>query len=224
MITLGTYIKIIDLIGNVDLLEGMTATDFYLAKPEVVHEILELLTGKDTTNQQATITVGQFELVINQLQDIPAYEVPFLEVGGKTFTAIEPLYKQMIDEPVQYGSISFGDCLEGFSLLDNAKYKHKAIPYILALLYSDGITPNHEKAKLFLDVDFRDANSAFFFFANLGTGYIEHISSQPKATTEAKNIKKQVRTQGNKRCKLLAGAILLRKRLRKLLTTIKLKQ
>jgi hypothetical protein len=179
MITLGTYIKIIDIIGTVEVLEGMTATDFYLAKPSAVHEVLEVLTGKDTTDQQATVTVGQFELAINQLQDIPAYEVPLLEIDGKLFTAIEPLYKQMIDEPVQYGSITFGDCLEGFSLLDNAKYKHKAIPYILALLYSDGITPTHEKAKLFLDVDFRDANSAFFFFANLGTGYIEHISNQP---------------------------------------------
>jgi hypothetical protein len=224
MITLGTYIKVLDLIGTVEVLQDMTATDFYLANPDAVHSVLMLLSGKDTSKQDATTTIGQFAIAITQLQDIPTYEVPFLEVGDKRFTAIEPLYRQMIDEPIQYGSMTFGDCLEGFSLLDNAKYKHKAIPYVLALLYSDGKTPTHEKAKLFLDVDFRDANSAFFFFAILGTGYIKHISSQLKEITEVKSIRKQEKMQGKKRCRALGGIRLFVKRAKKRLRMGLLKQ
>lgn len=202
MITLGQYIKVTDTLLGVNLNEQSTATDLFISNPEVVYSVLEILGDKPLEAlmaQETLATIGQFDICISKLTQLPPYEVPFFQVGGKVFTSTEPLLKQMAKDNIPYGEISFGGCLEVFSLLDQATHKHRAIPMIIAHLYHDEEkTHPIKKAKLFLDMDFQDALSIFFFFASLGIGYTKHISSLPVATTAAKPTKKQLR-QAEKR-------------------------
>jgi hypothetical protein len=116
--------------------------------------------------------------------------VPFIEVNGKTYISCEPLLMEMGKVRIPYGNIEFGNCIEALTIMDNTTHTHKAIPMVLAYLY-EGAGHVTEKANEFLDMDARDATSAFFFFARLGRGYTIHLSNQLREITARQNIKRQ---------------------------------
>ena len=181
--TLRQYIDIMDALIGVELTDDLTATDLFVTHPKKAYKILE-------------VTTGTTEAELKKLPPTP-YEVPFIEVNGKTYKACEPLLKDMAGDKVIYGEITFGNCLEAFTILDNTTHQHKAIPMVLAYVYEGEGHPT-ERAAEFMDMDYRDAVSAFFFFAKLGTGYILHLSSQLGTIIGRTNTKPQPKGQAKK--------------------------
>lgn len=183
--TLGQYIKIMDALWGIELRDDMTATDLFNSHPEKVIEILEATTEtKDIKDLSPTMIIGMLDVVLSRLAPPEPYPVPFIEVGGKTYTACDPLLMNMAGDKIEYGTMTFGNCLEAFTLLDNSTRPHQAMPMVLAYLF-EGEGHPMERAKLFLDMDYWDAYSAHFFFASLGIGYTLNLLSQQQATIEA---------------------------------------
>jgi hypothetical protein len=90
----------------------------------------------------------------------------------------------MAGDKIEYGTMTFGNCLEAFSLLDNSTRPHQAMPMVLAYIF-EGEGHPMERAKLFLDIDYWDAYCAHFFFVSLGIGFISNLLSQQQEIIEA---------------------------------------
>ena len=198
--TLRQYIDIMDALIGVELTDDLTATDLFVTHPKKAYKILEVTTGKTEAELKKlppTQIAGMLDVAVSGIQIPKPYEVPFIEVNGKTYKACEPLLKDMAGDKVIYGEITFGNCLEAFTILDNTTHQHKAIPMVLAYVYEGEGHPT-ERAAEFMDMDYRDAVSAFFFFAKLGTGYILHLSSQLGTIIGRTNTKPQPKGQAKK--------------------------
>ena len=191
--TLRQYIQVMDALIGVELTEDMTGTDMLVSYPKQAYKVLLACTDMaeaELLAKPVTEVVGMLEIAVQGLYVPTPYEVPFIEVNGKTYTACEPLLMDMGKVKIPYGNIEFGNCIEALTIMDNTTHTHKAIPMVLAYLY-EGEGHVTEKANEFLDMDARDATSAFFFFARLGRGYTTHLSNQLRATIARQNIKRQ---------------------------------
>jgi hypothetical protein len=195
--TLRQYIEIMDALIGVELSDDLTATDLFISHPDKAYAILRTTTGKTDKELKGltpTQIAGMLDIAVSGIQIPTPYEVPFIEIGNSKYTACKPLLMEMSDDKIVYGEITFGNCLEAFNLLDKATHQHRAIPMVLAYVYEGNNHPT-ERAKEFMDMDYRDAVSAFFFFARLGTGYITHLSSQLAETIAPQNTKQLQRKQ-----------------------------
>lgn len=193
--TLRQYIEIMDAFIGIELSDDLTATDMFVQHPRACYKILHTLTGqsiKDLEKLPPTKIPPMVDIAINSIKIPKPYEVPFIEVNGKRYEACEPLLKDMAGDKIVYGEMTFGNCLEAFTILDDTTHKHRAIPMVLAYVYEGDNHPT-ERAAEFMDMDYRDAVSAFFFFANLGTGYTIHLLSQLGGTTEPTSTKPQAK-------------------------------
>lgn len=198
--TLRQYIQVMDALIGVDLTDDMTGTDMLVSYPKQAYKVLLAcsdITEAELMAKAITEVVGMLEIAVQGLYLPKPYEVPFIEVNGKTYTACEPLLMDMGAKRIPYGNIEFGNCIEALTIMDNTTHIHRAMPMVLAYLY-EGDGHVTEKANEFLDMDARDAASAFFFFARLGRGYTIHLSSRLAEITAQQNI----RQQGNGQVKI----------------------
>ena len=191
--TLRQYIQVMDALIGVDITDDMTGTDMLVSYPKQAYKVLLACTDKTESELLAkpvTEVVGMLEIAVQGLYLPKPYEVPFIEVNGKTYVACEPLLMDMGAKRIPYGNIEFGNCIEALTIMDNTTHIHRAMPMVLAYLY-EGEGHVTEKANEFLDMDARDAASAFFFFARLGRGYTTHLSNRLAEITERQNTKQQ---------------------------------
>ena len=191
--TLRQYIQVMDALIGVDITDDMTGTDMLVSYPKQAYKVLLAcsdITEAELMAKPITEVVGMLEIAIQGLYLPKPYEVPFIEVNSKTYTACEPLLMDMGGKRIPYGNIEFGNCIEALTIMDNTTHIHRAMPMVLAYLY-EGDGHVTEKANEFLDMDARDAASAFFFFARLGRGYTTHLSNRLAEITERQNIKPQ---------------------------------
>ena len=191
--TLRQYIQVMDALIGVDLTDDMTGTDMLVSYPKQAYKVLLAcsdITEPELMAKPVTEVVGMLEMAVQGLYLPKPYEVPFIEVNGKTYKACEPLLMDMGAKRIPYGNMEFGNCIEALTIMDNTTHVHRAMPMVLAYLY-EGDGHVTEKANEFLDMDARDAASAFFFFARLGRGYTIHLSNQLREITARQNTKQQ---------------------------------
>jgi hypothetical protein len=182
-----------DALIGVDLTDDMTGTDMLVSYPKQAYKVLLAcsdITEAELLAKPVTEVIGMLEIAVQGLYLPKPYEVPFIEVNSKTYKACEPLLMDMGAKRIPYGNIEFGNCIEALTIMDNTTHVHRAMPMVLAYLY-EGDGHVTEKANEFLDMDARDAASAFFFFAKLGRGYTIHLSNQLAEITARQNIKQQ---------------------------------
>lgn len=198
--TLRQYIQVMDALIGIDLTDDMTGTDMLVSYPKQAYKVLLAcsdITEAELMAKPVTEVVGMLEIAVQGLYLPMPYEVPFIEVNGKTYKACEPLLMDMGEKRIPYGNIEFGNCIEALTIMDNTTHTHRAMPMVLAYLY-EGEGHVTDKATEFLDMDARDAASAFFFFARLGRGYTIHLLNQLREITVQQNTK----PQGNELAKI----------------------
>lgn len=198
--TLRQYIQVMDALIGVDLTDDMTGTDMLVSYPKRAYKVLLAcsdITEAELMAKPVTEVVGMLEIAVQGLYLPMPYEVPFIEVNGKTYKACDPLLMDMGEKRIPYGNIEFGNCIEALTIMDNTTHTHRAMPMVLAYLY-EGEGHVTDKATEFLDMDARDAASAFFFFARLGRGYTIHLLNQLREITVQQNTK----PQGNELAKI----------------------
>jgi hypothetical protein len=191
--TLRQYIQVMDALIGIDLTDDMTGTDMLVSYPKQAYKVLLAcsdITEAELMAKPVTEVVGMLEIAVQGLYLPKPYEVPFIEVNGKTYKACEPLLMDMGEKRIPYGNIEFGNCIEALTIMDNTTHTHRAMPMVLAYLY-EGDGHVTDKANEFLDMDARDAASVFFFFARLGHGYTIHLLNQLREITVPQNIKPQ---------------------------------
>jgi hypothetical protein len=178
----------------------MTGTDMLVSYPKQAYKVLLAcsdITEAELMAKPVTEVVGMLEIAVQGLYLPKPYEVPFIEMNGKTYKACEPLLMDMGEKRIPYGNIEFGNCIEALTIMDNTTHTHRAMPIVLAYLY-EGEGHVTDKANDFLDMDARDAASAFFFFANLGRGYTIHLLNQLREIT----VQQSIKPQGNEQAKI----------------------
>jgi len=119
--TLRQYMEIMDALIGVELSNDLTATDLFISHPDKAYAILRTTTGKTDKELKGltpTQIAGMLDIAVSGIQIPTPYEVPFIKVGDKTYSACEPLLMEMSDDKIVYGEITFGNCLEAFNLLD----------------------------------------------------------------------------------------------------------
>jgi hypothetical protein len=198
--TLRQYIQVMDTLIGVDLTDDMTGTDMLVSYPKQAYKVLLAcsdITEAELMAKPVTEVVGMLEIAVQGLYLPKPYEVPFIEVNGKIYKACEPLLMDMGEKRIPYGNIEFGNCIEALTIMDNTTHTHRAIPMVLAYLY-EGEGHVTDKANEFLDMDARDAASAFFFFARLGRGYTIHLLNQLREIT----VQQSTKPQGNELVKI----------------------
>ena len=191
--TLRQYIQVMDALIGIDLTDDMTGTDMLVSYPKQAYKVLLAcsdITEAELMAKPVTEVVGMLEIAVQGLYLPKPYEVPFIEMNGKTYKACEPLLMDMGEKRIPYGNIEFGNCIEALTIMDNTTHTHRAMPMVLAYLY-EGEGHVTDKANDFLDMDARDAASAFFFFANLGRGYTIHLLNQLREITVPQSTKPQ---------------------------------
>lgn len=180
--TLGQYIDIMDLFIGVDIKPDMTATDMYNISPNTVIGFVSILTGEPTDKlEQLPVTqlIGQFASLQQTLEFGEPRPVPFIKIGEAMYIAPDPLMLGMVGEKLEYGTIEFGNTLEALHLLDNATYKHRALPMLIAHVYRcDTLKPIHERAKELENMDAGEAHFIGFFLTCLRLGYLKSTLSQ----------------------------------------------
>lgn len=188
--TLGQYINIMDLFVGIKVEPDMTTTDMFNQYPDTVIGMVSILTG-DTIEQVTALPtfeiIGKFEMLNTLLDFGEPRPVPFIGIGETTYTAAEPLLVNMAEDTVQYGASSFGCVLEALALLEAAKYKHRALPMLVAHLYD--CEPNKsvaKKAKELLDMQANEAIYICFFLSSLGIGYTTNTLNQLAKNTAAR--------------------------------------
>ena len=198
--TLRQYIQVMDALIGIDLTDDMTGTDMLVSYPKQAYKVLLAcsdITEAELMAKPVTEVVGMLEIAVQGLYLPKPYEVPFIEMNGKTYKACEPLLMDMGEKRIPYGNIEFGNCIEALTIMDNTTHTHRAMPMVLAYLY-EGDGHVTDKANEFLDMDARDAASAFFFFARLGRGYTIHLLNQLREIT----VQQSTKPQGNELVKI----------------------
>jgi hypothetical protein len=189
--TLRQYIDIMDLFVGVDLKPDMTATDIYNISPATVTGMVSILTGEPVDKLDklpVNQLIGQFASLQQTLDFAEPRPVPFIHIGSSVYTAPEPLMIGMSGEPVPYGLMDFGSTLEVLQLIDNAKYKHRALPMLIAHIYEcDKDKPIHEKAKELEGMNAGESHFIAFFLTCLKLGSLSDTLSLSVASIEHRN-------------------------------------
>ena len=179
--TLRQYIDIMDLFVGVNLATDMTATDVYNTSPATVLGLVSILTSEPTEKLEKlppTQLIGQFAALQQTLEFAEPRPVPFIKVGETMYTAPDDLMLQMTGEPVPYGLMDFGQTLEALQLLETAKYKHRALPMLIAHIYKCEVDkPIHVRAKELELMDAGEAHFIGFFLTCLEFGYLQNMLS-----------------------------------------------
>ena len=186
MIKLKQYIQAMDCLTMAT--PEMTATDLYMVAPDDCHKLIKVMTGNDVPEQSPTVTIGQLEICLSRLTFPEPSPVLSIKIGEKIYSPCDALVTSMDDDynPVEmpYGELDFGTCMECFALLDKTTYKHRALPMLLAYLYTDGETKFADRIKDMLKADAQDANSVFFYLIGMGLGLGNAILSHSLKTIE----------------------------------------
>lgn len=198
-VTIGQYINYRSLLDELqprydELFEGreqVSMLDIFREYPEYVQRIVSYWTGWDNVQgKDVDLVLGVFA-AIEQFTHLPEPQpVRSFVLNGVRYAAPNDL--QVAEKVLPMGKASFGQVLEALQIDQLIKGDHKAIPFVLASLFTQrGETSGDfdltERARLLQDLPLTEALNAYFFLksaADRSSRRIRHYLRRQQAALE----------------------------------------